>query len=677
VPFAALLLLAAAAPAEPSRWIPPRIPQAPATSQWSKLLASQTRYLLGSIPPGELASDHENTLRPLTSTAFAAAACLRFGACRGQEQAARDGVLRILRDVTRTHVTGGGRTANGKPWGRQWQSALWAWQAAFAAWLLGDEVPAELRAAVTRMTIEEADRFLDLPAPYAEFYDTKAEENAWNSMILALASEALPGHPHAARWRTRGLEYMISAFAARVDRRSSRLVDGHPLSAWVRGANVHSDFTLENHGFVHPDYMSTTWLNLSNAITYRLAGKAVPEACSFHAAEVYRNLKWLSMPDGGLLYPSGTDWNLHRVDMTSGLHVAMERIVRDPDAAALAALGRETLTRMQARNRDGRTFLPGEFPSYLGHEGQSGWIYATSIMLESLWAPVPKPRPLAEVWKSLLGGRIFDDGRFFVMRSPGAVSSFSWGLRIMGQTVPFASDPILNPVNHSLVGLAGELETGEKPGRTGIGSQALEAALARDPITFSTVLSGEEQGALHVTASARHPGTWQVFSFTALPNGKSVYMERWGDAGPRQGALISLLREPGWVYGTGERHTGGDGHTWFNVDDRMGYAISGGGGIRIVRDIRQTLVSLNAQPSDIALVVALPNATAAGTRAFAASAFRLPVRTPAVAAARVDGWLVVSNLAGEPATAEVVVDGRARFIPVYGFSTRILREGIQ
>jgi hypothetical protein len=45
---------------------------------------------------------------------------------------------------------------------------------------------------------------------------------------------------------------MISAFATPADCSSQRVVEGKPLSAWLRGANVHPDFTLENHGFVHP-----------------------------------------------------------------------------------------------------------------------------------------------------------------------------------------------------------------------------------------------------------------------------------------------------------------------------------------------------------------------------------------------------------------------------------------
>ena len=185
------------------------------------------------------------------------------------------------------------------------------------------------------MTVDEADRFIDLPAPYSRHYDTKAEENAWNSYILVLASEVRPGHPHAARWRERALEYMISAFATPADVRSAVKVDGRPLSEWVRGAHVHSDYTLENHGFVHPDYMTTVGLNLMNALMHRLLDKPMPEACAFNVKPIYENLEWMSLADGGLLYPSGTDWNVHRIDMTASLHAQVARILSDADAAAL------------------------------------------------------------------------------------------------------------------------------------------------------------------------------------------------------------------------------------------------------------------------------------------------------------------------------------------------------
>jgi hypothetical protein len=656
---------------------PPRIPALRAEPRIEKLLRNEVRYLLATLPSGEIPNEQENSLRPLTATALSAAVCLKFAGCEAPEPT-HAAVIRILRDVTRTHRTGDAATATGRRWGDQWQSALWAWQAAFAGWLLWDDLPAELRQAVLAMTVHEADRFADLPPPYAEFLDTKAEENAWNSLILVLASEALPGHPHRARWRARALEYMISAFATRADRSSDRMLDGRRLRDWVTGTNIHSDYTLENHGFVHPDYMSTVSLNLMNAAVYRLLGRPVPDAVLHNAQPVYDNLKFLTLPDGSLLYPSGTDWNLHRVDMTWNLHVQMERLAKDPQAGALAEVSLETLERMQARSTEGRTFAPQEFPSYQGHEPQAGWALATGLLCAKLWPPAANPKALARVWKELEGARIFEDGRFFVLRSAKAVSAFSWGLRIMGLTVPFTLDPIVNPINRSYVGLATELDGDrDKPGRTGVGSLALERAIARDSLTISTVISGLESGAAHVTANARHGGHSQVFSFTALPSGQSVYIERWrGREGPVHRGLISLLSEPDWVFGRAARTIErSPDNGWVNVDDRLGFAMSGNRRVGIQRDFRNVLLELNegAGPETTWALVTLPGATLAETRQFAAQRFPAHPRHPDVAAVLVDGLLVATNLSPHPLSAEIECGTAVRTVAINGFSTRVLR----
>ena len=656
---------------------PPRIPALRAEPRIEKLLRNQVRYLLATLPSGEIPNEQEHSIRPLTATALSAAVCLKLGSCEAPETT-RQAVIHILGDVTRAHRTGQGATATGRQWGSQWQSALWAWQAAFAAWLLWEDLPAELRQAVVAMTVHEADRFADLPPPYAEFLDTKAEENAWNSLILALASEALPGHPHQAKWRERGREYMISAFATRADRSSERMVDGRPLRDWVQGANIHTDYTLENHGFVHPDYMSTVSLNLMNAVVYRLLGRPIPEAVLHNAQPVYDNLKFLSLPDGALLYPSGTDWNLHRVDMTWSLHVQMERLVKDPQAGALAEISLATLERMQGRSAEGRIFAPREFPSYPGHESQAGWALATGLLFAKLWPPPQNPKILATVWKELEGARIFDDGRFFVVRSAKAVSSFSWGLRIMGLTVPFTSDPIVNPINRSYVGLATDPDGDQdKPGRTGVGSVALERAIARDNLAISTVISGLESGAAHLTANGRHGEHSQVFSFTALPGGKSVYLERWrGKEGPVRRGLISLLAEPDWVYGRAERKIERSPDSdWVNVDDRLGFAMLPNRRVGIHRDFRNVLLVLNEGdgPETTWALVTLPGATIAETRQFAAQRFPAHPRHSDVAAVLVDGFLVATNLSPHPLTAEIEYGPAVRSVSINGFSTRVLR----
>jgi hypothetical protein len=73
----------------------------------------------------------------------------------------------------------------------------------FSAWLMWGELSPDLRRAVLAMAIDEADRFLDLPAPYSRFYDTKAEENAWNSNLLVLLGEILKATRTASAGGTR------------------------------------------------------------------------------------------------------------------------------------------------------------------------------------------------------------------------------------------------------------------------------------------------------------------------------------------------------------------------------------------------------------------------------------------------------------------------------------------
>lgn len=678
----ALMLLARAgafaAEASSSRYevAVPGIPAGRAEPRMDRLVRNHVGYLLSALPAGEIPNEFEYAIRPLAGTALACAACLKFAGCE-REAETRAAVFRILADLTRTHHTGGGRTASGRPWGHHWQSAFWTWEAAFAAWLLWEELPEHLRDAVLRMAVDEADRFVELAPPHAEFLDTKAEENSWNSMILALVSEILPSHPHREKWRRRAREYMISAFATRADRVSERRVDGRRLRDWVQGANAHADFTVENHGFVHPDYMTAITTNLTNALVYRLLGRPVPEAVFHNARPVYDVLKFFTQRDGTLFYPNGTDWNLHLAGHAWNLHVLMERLAGDRQAGALAEAALSTLERMQARNPDGRIFAPGELTSYAGMEQHYGMLISTGLIFAKLWPQPANPKPPAIVWKELEGARWFEDGRLLVMRTGRAIHSFAWGLRVMGLTMPFAEDPIVYPINHSYIGLT--VEPGpdvSQSSRIGVGSAALVQALSADQVSIRTAIAGSESGAFHLTASALHRTLNQVFSFTALPSGKSVYMERYGgEGGPIQGGLVSILEEPGWVYGKAERRIAEGEPRWLNVDDRLGFAVHGGGGVRIRKDYRSRLLVLNDNPprETVSIIVTLPAGTEE-TRGFAARGFRAEVKHPDVAAACVDGWIVATNFSPHPAKAEARCSGRAVPFSINGISTRVLAE---
>jgi hypothetical protein len=199
--------------------------------------------------------------------------------------------------------------------------------------------------------------------------------------------------------------------------------------------------------------MACIGLNLENALVYRLLARRVPEAVTFNAGRVYEVLKFFTAADGGLFYPGSTDWSLHRVELTWATAVQMDRLTRDPQAGALGELALETMERMCARYGDGRMFASYEFPTYKTIEAVTSAGLDIGLMFARMWMPAEGAEPLETVWRKLEGARVFEDGRLFVARTPRAISSFSWGTRLMGVTAPFVKDAIVWPANRGYFGL--------------------------------------------------------------------------------------------------------------------------------------------------------------------------------------------------------------------------------
>jgi hypothetical protein len=63
---------------------------------------------------------------------------------------------------------------------------------------------------------------------------------------------------------------MFNSYSAAADSKDERMLNGRRVQDWVTTTNIHSDYTLENHNRVHPDYQSCFTLMLQNAALYRL-----------------------------------------------------------------------------------------------------------------------------------------------------------------------------------------------------------------------------------------------------------------------------------------------------------------------------------------------------------------------------------------------------------------------
>lgn len=253
----------------------------------------------------------------------------------------RAGALRyvdqLVRSIACAHVS-----VSPGGWGRGWETAHWAMLTGAAAWLVWDELTPQTRADVTSMVVDEANRLTNQAVPYWGLPDgtirtpgdTKAEENAWNSSLLAFAAAMMPGAPQTAAWRAKSAELAVAAFATQADDTSTTTVNGVPLATRLQGFNAYPNGIVENHQRIHPDYASNIQLLWTAADFDRLARQRVPEAMFHNAGLVYSAFSTVTYepgapsPAGGtfvapggtvyvpgrssIYYPQGDDWGTAR-----------------------------------------------------------------------------------------------------------------------------------------------------------------------------------------------------------------------------------------------------------------------------------------------------------------------------------------------------------------------------
>jgi len=332
--------------------------------------------------------NEEDNIRPAVDEAFALAVSIKTKAYDSKitgvsKSIAEQRLKKLVGSLAFRHKV---TTKNG--WGNSWQSALWANRVGWAGWLIWDELSPLEKKYVSDMVIYEANRFNTYPPPYYRDPngkinypgDTKAEENAWNSTILQLATAMMPNHPNVKIWREKMLQLMISSFARPLDVKSKKIVDGKMLAEWLRGSNIANDGTLINRGLLHPDYMTTVTLNIQGAITYALAGLPIPKASTYNADIIYQALsdgKFFNSyiyrnGTGKISYPRGTSLGTERrmnfavLDIEAQIFGFDRLAIKKGDYWANLHAG--VVKQMQQRSKDGRTYIYKNEDKYPGRE---------------------------------------------------------------------------------------------------------------------------------------------------------------------------------------------------------------------------------------------------------------------------------------------------------------------
>lgn len=323
-------------------------------------------------------------------------------------------------------------------WGHGWQTSLWAGAMAMGAELVWNELGDELTSGVRQVVASEADRLAAIPPGDYLPGDTKAEENGWDTHALAAAVALDPKNPNVGKWFGVLCDYAANTYSAPNDKTTS-----DPVSNRVKTQNLFRDFTLENHGFFHPDYVQVSGQELGEAwVILALGDKANRtdfakrfEPYAMHnVANVWETvMRPLLLPSGEFAFPNGNDWTFHC--SMSPAYLAWIATTVDPLAFVAEERAIGAAQNRRSVSPDGRI---------LGGCNLEWWWdpllvkRCCSAALIHLLKPGPA-RPAPALGGTLDQGTpamLFPDAHVWLYRNPSYFVSLAWGKRCMGTFTP-------------------------------------------------------------------------------------------------------------------------------------------------------------------------------------------------------------------------------------------------
>jgi hypothetical protein len=511
----------------------------------------QARYLLTQVHPWKKdpnlllvteSKSSETCIRANAATVEGMAFLYRFGPYDeklvgvSRKDLFEKTVIPMMRYLVTTHVTGKQPTSDRKRWGNHWQSAYWAQMIGRAAWWTWDDLPADLKRNARRVIAHEADRFVGKTPPHQVVNDTKAEENAWNSLILNNAVVLMPSDLRRAVWEKEFQRWAMSAFLRQADEKNEKLVDGRPVSEQFGGANIYDDFTLENHGIVHPDYMGAYSCSLGCSLEFAMTGRKPPEALLHNIPEIYENLKWFVLPDGGYVFPNGQDWELFKSPDWMDVHAPTALYGQDLDAWSNLLRCLATTEKMQARDPAGPVYAKEEY----FYEGQQHELFCE---MDREWLGLQVTPQVVDRPTNPIGVKHWDAGKIILHRTANAVHTVSWGAKVMTQCVPLKLDYIVSPDQQS-----------------GIGHIRLKGGMQDLPVLLrSTKIIDDENGfTAELVLDHGENGVRAELQIRSAADGSLALREKLTalkDLTTTEIAtgLIGVLNNPKWIYQEGNR----------------------------------------------------------------------------------------------------------------------------
>jgi hypothetical protein len=231
-------------------------------------------------------------------------------------------IAKALNYASQAHVSGSKTCVDNQQWGwsssgsTDWQTPEWSGSMALACILVQSNLPAQTIADCQRVAASEATHRAGIAPASGYVSDTKAEENGWDSNILALSAAWMNGDSSAPNWLNAAKQYLANSYAV-------ANTSGDPLAAWVSTVTLYPSYALENHGFFHPTYEMVAGMSMGDSLLMaRLANPTVAAQlqpfAEHNVLPVWTNVVSSMLFDSGeFAYPAGLDWELHDYEQNS------------------------------------------------------------------------------------------------------------------------------------------------------------------------------------------------------------------------------------------------------------------------------------------------------------------------------------------------------------------------
>ncbi|MCK5811578.1 MAG: hypothetical protein KAG94_01645 [Clostridiales bacterium] len=409
-----------------------------------------------------------------------------------------------------------------------------------SALLLWNELSEQTKVLVAKVLCFYADKYSSMIPGTGVYNDTQCEENAWTSVGISAALYLFPNHPNHEKWKQGYIKWSLNTVVTPKDKlenewdkvsykvRNGIVIDENKYG--FSSITFHPDYTAENHGYIHPDYIgSGIGLRISSAIFPLILGKKVYESVLYNNKELYDQvIKPWSTINGNSISIEGQDWFYHRHGNKFLIHSTMDLFFKDP-IAKLMKLNSLSITEKK-QNTNGNGCL-------IEKDGDSLWVnpgiqsaqdmeygYVRSIVLGyilHLYMASDSPTISNEdALKKLEGNYDYPYGNISVYRTKDSFSSFSTRGTIMGLSLPKNSELDITPTFQSFTGIISL-----KSQNNGISEGLMNWNDVAKIANKRQVVYYEKGFSSTVELNRADNTVLQHCSFTALESGSCVYIE--------------------------------------------------------------------------------------------------------------------------------------------------------